>query len=185
MLLGGPSPARTRTTATRFTLNVKSSMGGKLRMSKHRSRPLIEDRDHSLCIHMVDADTPTRARSALLIYRNGRRGSRLILCAVYWWVQTPVENSCEDFMMGDPSTKSEPTIRRMWGRRFLASTVVVPPDVAEHLNTDAMAVLAVIRSEAQTTGGCSLPVAQRARQYRQSQSACRHQVCRKPRHNCH
>jgi Helix-turn-helix domain len=63
-------------------------------------------------------------------------------------------------MMGDPSTKSEPTIRRMWGRRFLASTVVVPPDVAEHLNTDAMAVLAVIRSEAQTTGRCSLPVAQ-------------------------
>jgi hypothetical protein len=47
----------------------------------------------------------------------------------------------------------------VWGRRFLASTVVVRPDVAEHLNTDAMAVLAVIRNEAQTTGKCSLPVA--------------------------
>ena len=47
----------------------------------------------------------------------------------------------------------------MWGRRFLASTVVVPPDVAEHLNMDALAVLAVIRNEAQTTGKCTLPVA--------------------------
>jgi hypothetical protein len=61
--------------------------------------------------------------------------------------------------MSDPTTKSEPTVRRVWGRRFLASTVVVRPDVAEHLNTDAMAVLAVIRNEAQTTGKCSLPVA--------------------------
>jgi hypothetical protein len=32
--------------------------------------------------------------------------------------------------------------------------------VAECLNTDAMAVLAVIRNEAQTSGKCSLPVAQ-------------------------
>jgi hypothetical protein len=39
------------------------------------------------------------------------------------------------------------------------STVVVPPDMAEHLNTDAMAVLAVIRNEAQASGKCSLPVA--------------------------
>jgi DNA-binding transcriptional regulator LsrR (DeoR family) len=31
--------------------------------------------------------------------------------------------------------------------------------VAERLNTDALAVLAVIRIEAQTTGKCSLPVA--------------------------
>jgi hypothetical protein len=46
------------------------------------------------------------------------------------------------------------------GRRFLASTVIVPPDVAERLNTDAMAVLAVIRNEVQTSGRCSLPVAQ-------------------------
>jgi hypothetical protein len=61
--------------------------------------------------------------------------------------------------MSDPTTKSEPIVRRVWGRRFLASTVVVRPDVAEHLNTDAMAVLAVIRNEAQTTGKCSLPVA--------------------------
>jgi len=56
--------------------------------------------------------------------------------------------------------ESKPTIRRvMWGRRFLASTVVVPPGAAEHLNTYALAVLAVIRNEAQTTGKCNLPVA--------------------------
>jgi DNA-binding MarR family transcriptional regulator len=63
-------------------------------------------------------------------------------------------------MMGDQVQKSRPAIRRVWGRRFLASTTIVPPDVAKHLNTDAMAVLAVIRNEAQTTGRCSLPVAQ-------------------------
>jgi hypothetical protein len=34
--------------------------------------------------------------------------------------------------------------------------------VAEHLNTDAMAVLAVIRNEAQASGKCSLPVARLA-----------------------
>src|SRR6476620_2505541 len=62
--------------------------------------------------------------------------------------------------MDDTSKKSEPAVRRVvWGRQFLASTVVVPPDVAEHLNTDAMAVLAVIRNEAQASGTCSLPVA--------------------------
>lgn len=49
------------------------------------------------------------------------------------------------------------------GRRFLAATVVVPPDVAEHLNTDAMAVLAVIRDEARATGRCTLPVARIAK----------------------
>jgi hypothetical protein len=32
--------------------------------------------------------------------------------------------------------------------------------MAEHLSTDAMAVLAVIRNEAETTGRCTLPVAQ-------------------------
>ena len=65
-----------------------------------------------------------------------------------------------NFAMGDTSKKSEPAVRRVvWGRQFLASTVVVPPDVAEHLNTDAMAVLAVIRNEAQASGKCSLPVA--------------------------
>ena len=54
--------------------------------------------------------------------------------------------------MGDKS-RMEETIRRVvWGRRFLAATVVVPPSVAEHLNTDAMAVLAVIRDEAKVTG---------------------------------
>ena len=62
--------------------------------------------------------------------------------------------------MDDISKKSEPAVRRVvWGRQFLASTVVVPPAVAEHLNTDAMAVLAVIRNEAQASGKCSLPLA--------------------------
>jgi hypothetical protein len=36
---------------------------------------------------------------------------------------------------------------------------VVPPDVAKLLNTDAKAVLAVIRDEARATGKCTLPVA--------------------------
>ena len=62
--------------------------------------------------------------------------------------------------MDDTSKKSEPPIRRVLGRRFLASTVVVSPDVTDRLNTDALAVLAVIRNEAQTTGKCTLPVAQ-------------------------
>ena len=62
--------------------------------------------------------------------------------------------------MDDTSKMSEPPIRRVWGRRFLASTVVVSPDVTDRLNTDALAVLAVIRNEAQTTGKCTLPVAQ-------------------------
>jgi hypothetical protein len=63
--------------------------------------------------------------------------------------------------MDDTSKKSEPAVRRVvWGRRFLASTVVVSPDVTDRLNTDALAVLAVIRNEAQTTGKCTLPVAQ-------------------------
>ena len=62
-----------------------------------------------------------------------------------------------NFAMGDTSKKSEPAVRRVvWGRQFLASTVVVPPDLAEHLNTDA---IAVIRNEAQASGKCSLPVA--------------------------
>jgi hypothetical protein len=47
----------------------------------------------------------------------------------------------------------------LWGRRFLAATVVVPPDLAKLLNTDALAVLAVIRDEARATGKCTLPVA--------------------------
>jgi hypothetical protein len=46
-----------------------------------------------------------------------------------------------------------------YGVGDLASTVVVAPEVAERLNMDAMAVLAVIRNEAQTTGKCTLPVA--------------------------
>ena len=52
------------------------------------------------------------------------------------------------------------TIHRVvWARRFLGATVVVPSSVAEHLNTDAMAVLAVIRNEAEASGRCTLPVA--------------------------
>ena len=39
---------------------------------------------------------------------------------------------------------------------------VVPPDVTDRLNMDALAVLAVIRNETQTTGKCTLPVAQLA-----------------------
>ena len=52
------------------------------------------------------------------------------------------------------------TIQRVvWGRRSLAATVLFPPSVAEHLNMDAMAVLAVIRNEAEASGRCTLPVA--------------------------
>jgi hypothetical protein len=57
------------------------------------------------------------------------------------------------------SNKSETVPRVVWGRRFLAATVVVPPSMDEHLNIDAMAVLAVIRNEASATGKCTLPVA--------------------------
>ena len=47
--------------------------------------------------------------------------------------------------MDDISKKSEPAVRRVvWGRQFLASTVVVPPDVAAP--ELRMAVLAVIRA---------------------------------------
>jgi hypothetical protein len=58
-------------------------------------------------------------------------------------------------------TSKTARVRRvvLWGRRFLAATVVVPPDVAERLDTDAMAVLAVIRDETRATGKCTLPVA--------------------------
>ena len=48
--------------------------------------------------------------------------------------------------------EGKPIRRVVWGRRFLAATVVVPPSVAERLNTDALAVLAVIRNEARATG---------------------------------
>ena len=56
-------------------------------------------------------------------------------------IESPLANRMDDI-----SKKSEPAVRRVvWGRQFLASTVVVPPDVAapEHY---AMAVLAVIRA---------------------------------------
>src|SRR5262245_38629241 len=50
---------------------------------------------------------------------------------------------------------AKPTIRRvMWGRRFLASTVVVPPDVAEHLNIVELTVLVVLRKVDRTAGAC-------------------------------
>jgi hypothetical protein len=61
--------------------------------------------------------------------------------------------------MAEDTSKTAPARRVIWGRRFLAATVVVPPEVAELLNTDAMAVLAVIRDEASATGKCVLPVA--------------------------
>jgi hypothetical protein len=62
--------------------------------------------------------------------------------------------------MAEDTSKTAP-VRRviLWGGRFLAATVVVPPDVAKLLNTDAMAVLAVIRDESKATGKCTLPVA--------------------------
>ena len=52
-----------------------------------------------------------------------------------------------------------PTRRGALGRGFLAATVLVPAPTAEHLNTSALAVLAVIRDEAKATGKCDLPVA--------------------------
>ena len=55
--------------------------------------------------------------------------------------------------------ETKPIRRVVWGRRFLAATVVVPPSMAERLNTDALAVLAVIRDEAKATGRCDLSVA--------------------------
>jgi hypothetical protein len=55
--------------------------------------------------------------------------------------------------------ESKPIRRVVGGRRFLAATVVVPPSMTERLNTDALAVLAVIRDEVKTTGRCALPVA--------------------------
>ena len=61
--------------------------------------------------------------------------------------------------MAESKPKTAPVRRVVWGRRFLAATVVVPTDAAERLNTDAMAVLAVIRDEAKATGRCTLPVA--------------------------
>jgi hypothetical protein len=44
-------------------------------------------------------------------------------------------------------------------RRVLSATIVVPPSMAEHLNTNALAVL-VIRDEAKATGKCELLVTQ-------------------------
>ena len=61
--------------------------------------------------------------------------------------------------MAEDTSKTAPIRRMVLGSRFLAATVVVPPEVAEHLNLDAMAVLAVIRDEGRATGRCTLPVA--------------------------
>ena len=85
-----------------------------------------------------------------------RKGYRVQLLVTKWSTVQSKASKGSDFAMDDTSKKAR---RVVWGRQFLASTVVVPPDVAEHLNTDAMAVLAVIRNEAQASGKCSLPVA--------------------------
>jgi hypothetical protein len=61
--------------------------------------------------------------------------------------------------MAENSNKSDTVHPVASGRRFLAATVLVPPSIGEQLNTDAMAVLAVIRNEAAATGNCTLPVA--------------------------
>jgi hypothetical protein len=91
---------------------------------------------------------------------NVRKCYRVQLFVTKWSTVQSKASKGSNFAMDDTSKKSEPAVRRVvWGRQFLASTVVVPPDVAEHLNTDAMAVLAVIRNEAQASGKCSLPVA--------------------------
>jgi hypothetical protein len=55
--------------------------------------------------------------------------------------------------------EGNPIRRVVWGCRFLAATVVVPSSMSERLNTDALAVLAVIRDEAKATGRCDLSVA--------------------------
>ena len=58
-----------------------------------------------------------------------------------------------NFAMDDTSREeraSHPT--SLGAVDFLLSTVVVPPDVAERLNTDAMAVLAVIRMKPRRAG---------------------------------
>lgn len=89
-----------------------------------------------------------------------RKCYRVQLLVTKWSTVQSKASKGSNFAMDDTSKKSEPAVRRVvWGRQFLASTVVVPPDVAEHLNTDAMAVLAVIRNEAQASGKCSLPLA--------------------------
>ena len=91
---------------------------------------------------------------------NVRKCYRVQLLVTKWSTVQSKASKGSNFAMDDTSKKSGPAVRRVvWGRQFLASTVVVPPDVAEHLNTDAMAVLAVIRNEAQASGKCSLPVA--------------------------
>ena len=61
--------------------------------------------------------------------------------------------------MAENRSKPETSQRVAWGRRFLAATVVVPPSIRELLNTDAIAVLAVIRNETAATGKCTLSVA--------------------------
>ena len=59
-------------------------------------------------------------------------------------------------LMVENRNKSETAQRVAWGRRFLAATVVVPPSISELLNTDAMALLAVIRNEAAAIPGSVL-----------------------------
>jgi hypothetical protein len=54
--------------------------------------------------------------------------------------------------MAEDTSKTAPIRRVVLGSRFLAATVVVPPEVAEP-------VLAVIRDEGRATGRCTLSVA--------------------------
>jgi hypothetical protein len=55
--------------------------------------------------------------------------------------------------------KSEVRRRKMADHQSLASTVVVPSSIAEHLKVEAVAVLAVIRDDAKATGRRTLPLA--------------------------
>ena len=72
--------------------------------------------------------------------RNVRKCYRVQLFVTKWSTVQSKASKGSNFAMDDTSKKSEPAVRRVvWGCQFLASTVVVPPDVAEHLNTDAMA----------------------------------------------
>jgi hypothetical protein len=86
-------------------------------------------------------------RSAACCAFNGLNADTLSECAA--------SNHIKDRESGGQAAAHHSSV---WGRRFLAATLIAPPDVAECLNTDAMAVLAVIRNEAQSK--CSLPVAQ-------------------------
>ena len=129
---------------------------------KHDGYRLMARRD-PVGIRLLNPQWATTGRAQFKVdvgVSNVRKCYRVQLFVTKWSTVQSKASKGSNFAMDDTSKKSEPTVRRVvWGRQFLASTVVVPPDVAEHLNTDAMAVLAVIRNEAQASGKCSLPVA--------------------------